>query len=210
MTRIFSALPAASALALAGCVAPMLARIHSAPERVPAGARLPLRVGLLISNETLNFQAHAKIPLGEWLYPFGRDLPTVAEQTLSQVFARVTPVETADFRSYDLIVEPRFDAAATHVDMSLTRCRVVVAMTFAASDASGVKWSKDVVGEVVTDGGIDAMRARHGQAVSKAVLAAAVAMREDLAAVAPRAAKEPVPAAAAAPDSWWAKPAGAP
>ncbi|MFI5344822.1 MAG: hypothetical protein ACHQ51_00460 [Elusimicrobiota bacterium] len=208
-TRLLSALLAAAALAASGCAQSFVAAIHSSAEAPPSGRLLPLRVGLLVTDETRNYLFVAKVPFGQWQYPFGRDLPTVAEQTLSGIFEQVTPIETRDYASYDLIVEPRFDPAGTSVDLSISRCRVVVAMTFEASDASGVKWSKLVSGEVETGGGINEMRARHGQAVSKAVLAAALAMRAELgpaASAVPEQRAEPK----AAQENWWAKPASTP
>ena len=192
-----------SGLALTGCATmAFTAPIHSQAEQLPAGDKLPLRVGLLISEQTLGFQTHAHIPMGEWVYPFGKDLPEVARQTLSQVFDSVTLVQSPDFQSYDLIVEPTFDEAATHVDISMSSIHVVVAMNFTASNASGVKWRKSVVGELTTPGSNESFQT-HGQAVSKAVSAAAVAMRAELASARPRA---DAPSSAAAPAAaWWAK-----
>lgn len=191
-----------SGLMLTGCAMGFNAPIHSSPETIAAGDRLPLRVGLLISDQTLAYQNHAHIPMGEWIYPFGKDLPEVARQTFLQAFDNVTLIQSRDFQGYDLIVEPTFDEAATHVDISMSTIHVVVAMNFSASDASGVKWHKSVVGEVTTPGDNQSFQ-MHGQAVSKAVAAAAVAMRADLASAKPRAADSSP--SGATPAAWWAK-----
>ena len=191
----------AAGFALTGCATAFNAPIHSTAEAIPAGDRLPLRVGVLISEPTLGYQCRAHIPLGEWVYPFGRDLPNVAVQTFSQVFENVALVQSPDYQNYDLIVVPTFDEQATHVDISMSSILVHVAMSFAASDAKGVKWRKDFAGDLTTPGNNDAF-AVHGQAVSKAVAAAAMAMRADFASARPRG--EPAEAAPAA-AAWWAK-----
>lgn len=190
-------------LMLTGCVTmpPLTAPIRSRPEPLPVGEKLPLRVGLLISEAALGYQYHAKVPMGEWIYPFGKDLPEVARQTFLQVFDGVALVQSPDFQSYDLIIAPAFDDAATHVDISFSTIRVAVGLTFEVMDASGVKWRKSFVGDLTT-GGRREDQESHGQAVSKAVSAAAVAMRSEFASARPKAgASAAAPAAAA----WWAK-----
>jgi hypothetical protein len=199
--RLLAAVLLAGSFALTGCATAFNAPIHSTPEVLAPGERLPLRVGVLLSQPTLGYQCHAHIPLGEWVYPFGKDLPSVVLQTFSQVFENVALVQAPDYSAYDLIVAPTFDEQATHVDISISTIRVSVAMNFAVSDARGVKWQKGFTGELTTPGNTESFNA-HGQAVSKAVAAAAVAMRSELAALRPRAeAAGTAPAEAA----WWAK-----
>jgi hypothetical protein len=186
MKNFFLLLAVSALMLLPGCAAiSMQAPIRSTPERLPIAERLPLRIGLLISGPTLDYKFHAKIPMGEWVYPFGKDLPEVCRQTFLQVFDSVTLVQSRDYQSYDLIVEPQFDEAATHVDMSFSAIRLVVGMSFDASDASGTKWRKNVVGDITT-GGEKSQIESHGQAVSKAVTAAALAMRAELASARPK------------------------
>lgn len=198
--RVLAAVLLAGAFALTGCATAYNAPIHSTPETVAPGDRLPLRVGVLISEPTLGYQCHAHIPLGEWVYPFGKDLPSVAVQTFSQVFDNVALVQAPDYQNYDLIVTPTFDEAATHVDISISNIHVAVVMNFEAADASGTKWRKSFTGDLTTDGNKSSFN-QHGQAVSKAVAAAAAAMRTELASVKPR----PQPGAAPADAAWWAK-----
>jgi hypothetical protein len=191
---------AAAALSLSGC-ASFNADIRSTPETVPPGDRLPLRVGVFVSEETRAFRSRVGIPGGEWLFPFGRDLADVTAETLSQIFDRAEVVSNRDYGDFDLIVEPQFDPA-TRVDMSLSSSRALVALTFDVTDARGSRWRKTFSGVVTTNGDTSAMPSQ-GQAVSKAVLAAAVAMRAELDAAKYRVRASATPSAAGA--SWWAK-----
>ena len=193
----------AAGTALTGCAGlTSQAAINASPETVPGSGKLPVRVGVLVSQTTRDFTVDAHIPLGQWAYPFGKDVERVAQQTFSQVFEEVSIASSPDYKSYDLIVEPQFDAAATHVDLSMSSAHVVVAMTFDVTSAAGSVWRKSFTGEMTTGGTYPDM-ATHGQAMSKAVAAAAAAMRDQLGAAA-----QPKPAASASaggPAPWWAK-----
>lgn len=205
LRALTAAVLTATAAMLTGCATmSMQAQIRSTAERLPIADRLPQRIGLLISEPTLDYKFHAKIPMGEWVYPFGKDLPEVCRQTFLQVFESVTLIQSRDYQAFDLIVEPQFDEAATRVDMSFSTIRVYVGMSFDAADASGSTWRKNVVGDITTSGKMTEMES-HGRAVSKAVAAAALAMRAELAS-APARAKAETPADSSKPAAaWWAK-----
>lgn len=172
----------------AGCSMPVL-RVppRYTAEQLPVAEKLHLRVGLLIPQSTLDYQYHASSAL---VYQFGQNLPEVCRQTFLQVFDSVVFVQDRDYQSYDLIIEPSFDDAKTHVDalplfIFSRAAHAVVGMTIEAGNASGMRWRKSVVADMTT--GADGMF--DGSAVSKAMAAAALALRSEL--VAPGAASGP-------------------
>lgn len=155
---------------------------HYTAEQLPVAEKLPLRVGLLIPESTLDYQYHAS---SEVAYQFGLNLPEVCRQIFLQVFDSVVFVQERDYRSYDLIIEPSFDDAKTRIDapplFAFSRAtHAVIGMTFEAGNASGMRWRKSFVEDMTT--GADGML--QGSAVSKAVAAAALALRSELASAA--------------------------
>ncbi len=170
---------AAMGLMGAGCGTTVLrVPMSYTAEQLPVAEKLPLRVGLLIPESTLDYQYHAS---SELVYQFGLNLPEVCRQTFLQVFDSVVFVQGRDYQAYDLIIEPSFDDAKTHVEalplfIFSGAAHAVVGMTIEAGNASGMKWRESVVGDMTT--GADGMF--HGAAVSKAVAAAAAALRSEL------------------------------
>lgn len=179
MNRLPVLLVAVGAFALSACAGiASTTAISANPETIPDGPRVPLRVGVLVSPEQRAFVAHGKIPLGEWLYPYGQHLEGLCAQTFAQVFDSAVPVASRDFAAVDLIVEPTFDQAASQVVMTMSTISSTITVGFSASTATGPVWNKSFYGTTNTADDYNGMP-QHGRSLSIAIAGAAKQMRED-------------------------------
>jgi len=175
-----AAVLAATTLLGACATATYVAQLRTEVPTIPGTVtRVPLRAGVLVSDSVRSFSYRATIPLGEWIYPFGRDLEDASVRAFAQVFDAAAPVRSRDFQNFDLIIEPRFLESRTNVSIALTRVDVVVGLAFHVYGPHGTLWQKEFTGSVTT-GGQTSEQHVQGQALAKAVYEAALTMRDEM------------------------------